>query len=173
MLKQVDKSTKEHEFLRLINQHKRIIYKISKTYADDAEEQKDLSQEIVIQLWKSYDTFKQQSQFSTWMYRVALNTAITNIRQSKRRPCCIRSHPEIDVPDSDQPLEKEDQLAHFYRAVQELSPIEKALIFLFLEGRSHKEIGLDLGITEVNARVRLNRTKEKLQQTIKKNGYEF
>jgi RNA polymerase sigma-70 factor (ECF subfamily) len=164
---------KEQEFLQLINQHKRIIYKISRTYVDDPEERKDLSQEIIVQLWKSYDSFQSQSQFSTWMYRVALNTAITNIRQNKKRSDCIRSHPEIDIADCDQSAEKEDQLAHFYRAVQELSPIEKALIFLFLEGRSHKEIGHDLGISEVNARVRLNRTKEKLQLIIKKNGYEF
>jgi len=164
---------KEQKFLALVEQHKGIIYKISKTYVATPDEQKDLVQEIIIQLWKSYDTFKQQSQFSTWMYRVALNTAITNIRQNKKRPDCIRSHPEIDIADCDQSAEKEDQLAHFYRAVQELSPIEKALIFLFLEGRSHKEIGQDLGISEGNARVRLNRTKEKLQLIIKKNGYEF
>lgn len=76
MLKQVDLKTKEHEFLRLIDQHKRIIYKISKTFVEDQDERKDLSQEIIIQLWKSFDSFKQQSQFSTWMYRVALNPAV-------------------------------------------------------------------------------------------------
>jgi len=164
---------KEQEFLQRINQHKRIIYKISKTYVDDPEERKDLSQEIVIQLWKSYDTFRQQCQFSTWLYRVALNTAITYYRKEKKRPSSLPSNPEMDLPDCEPSMEKEDQLAHFYRAVQELSPIEKALIFLFLEGRTHREIGQDLGISEVNARVRLNRTKEKLQLTIKKNGYEF
>ena len=68
---------------------------------------------------------------------------------------------------------KENQLNHFYKAVQKLNPVEKALIFLFLEGKSHKEIGEDLGSSEGNARVKLNRTKDKLQQIIKENGYEF
>ena len=78
----------------------------------------------------------------------------------------------IDVQDENSD-EKETQLEFFYKAVHELNPVEKALIFLFLEGQSHKEIATNLGITEVNARVKLNRTKEKLQQIIKKYGYEF
>ena len=78
----------------------------------------------------------------------------------------------IDVQDENSD-EKETQLEFFYKAVHELNPIEKALIFLFLEGQNHKEISENLGISEVNARVKLNRTKEKLQQIIKKYGYEF
>ena len=79
----------------------------------------------------------------------------------------------IDVVDNNESDQKEEKLAYLYKAVQELNAVEKALIFLFLENQSHKEIAENLGISEVNARVRLNRTKEKLQIIIKKNGYEF
>lgn len=165
---------REQEFLKLIAQHKRIILKISKTYADDPEEQSDLAQEITAQLWKSFDTFRHQSLFSTWMYRVSLNTAITFFRKTRKN-----NAKEVDIEecynlaDNEAQDDDGDKLAHFYKAVHQLSSIEKALIFLFLEGRSHKEIAQDLGISEGNARVKLSRTKDKLQQIIKKNGYEF
>lgn len=165
--------TKEQEFLSLIEQHKGIIYKVSKMYMDDAEDVKDLSQEIILQLWKSYESFKAQSSFSTWMYRVALNIAITFLKKDAKKIDRAGIHYETEIEDVNTASQKENQLEYFYKAVHELSPIEKALIFLFLEGQSHKDIGYNLGISEGNARVKLNRTKEKLQQIIKKNGYEF
>lgn len=160
-------------FLSLINQHKAIIHKISKMYMNDVEEQSDLFQEIVLQLWKAYPTFKGNSKFSTWMYRVALNTALVYFKKDKRKVDKTQLDENIDVADTNEGELKEEKLAYLYRAVQELNSIEKALIFLFLENQSHKEIAENLGISEVNARVKLNRTKEKLQLIIKKSGYEF
>ena len=163
----------EKEFLTLIEAHKRMLHKVSRMFVEDIDEQKDLFQEIVLQLWRSFDSFKSNSQFSTWMYRVAVNASITYIRKETKRPDRQRLHQSVDVADSEPQTEQELQLSHFYQAVHELNPIEKSLIFLFLEGLSHKQIGENIGISEVNARVKLNRTKDKLQQIIKKNGYEF
>ena len=165
--------TQEQLFLTLIEQHKGIIYKVSRMYADDPEDEKDLSQEIILQLWKSYGSFKTQSAFSTWMYRVALNVAITFLKKGARKIDSPGLHHGIEMEDVNTAAQKENQFTSFYKAVRELSQIEKALIFLFLEGQSHKDIGYNLGISEGNARVKLSRTKEKLQQIIKKNGYEF
>ena len=164
---------KENIFINLINQHKAIIHKISKMYMNGAEEQRDLFQEIVLQLWKAYPTFKGNSKFTTWMYRVSLNTALIYFKRDNRKVDKTPLDENIDVIDVNESAEKEEKLAYLYTAVQELNVIEKALIFLFLENQSHREIAENLGISEVNARVKLNRTKEKLQFIIKKNGYEF
>lgn len=160
-------------FLTLINQHKAIIHKVSKMYMNHVEEQQDLFQEIVMQLWKAFPTFKGNSKFSTWMYRVALNTALVYFKKHKRKVDKTPLDENIDIIDVNESELKEEKLAYLYKAVQELNSIEKALIFLFLENQSHKEIAENLGISEINARVKLNRTKEKLQFIIKKNGYEF
>ena len=160
-------------FLSLINQHKAIIHKVSKMYMNDAEEQRDLFQEIVMQLWKAYPSFKGNSKFSTWMYRVALNTALIYFKKDSRKVDKTPLSDNIDIIDNNESELKEEKLAYLYKAVQELSAVEKALIFLFLENQSHKEIAENLGLSEVNARVKLSRTKEKLQFIIKKNGYEF
>ena len=142
-------------------------------YMDNPEDQNDLIQEIVLQLWKSFDRFEGNSQFSTWMYRVSLNTALTYFKKEKKQSDRYAFLENVDKIDEVDSSETETQLQLFYRAVQELNKVEKALIFLFLEGQSHKEIGQNLGITEGNARVKLNRTKDKLQNIIKTYGYEF
>ena len=163
----------EQEFLSLINQHKGILYKVSRMYFDNLEDQQDLFQEIILQLWTSLDSFKGNSKLSSWMYRVALNTAIVFFKKEKRKldniiPVKIEPM-ALDVYDT----EKDLQLVHFYKAVKELNKIEKALIFQFVEGLSGKEIAENLGISEVNVRVKTNRTKIKLQEIIKTQGYEF
>lgn len=163
----------EEEFLSLINQHKGILYKVSRMYFDNLEDQQDLFQEIILQLWTSLDSFKGNSKLSSWMYRVALNTAIVFFKKEKRKLdniIPVKIEPiALDVYDTDKDL----QLVHFYKAVKELNKIEKALIFQFIEGLSGKEIAENLGISEVNVRVKTNRTKIKLQEIIKTQGYEF
>ena len=163
----------EKEFLDLMQKHKGILYKISRMYFDHTEDQQDLIQEMTFQLWKSYQNFKGDSQFSTWMYRVCLNTALTFFKKDDKKQDKYELYENYDRIDTDDSAFKEEQLKYFYDAVQELNKVEKALIFLFLEGMNHKDIAENLGISEVNARVKLNRTKEKLQTIIKKNGYEF
>lgn len=164
---------KEKEFLNRIECHKGILYKVSKMYMDNSDDQEDLFQEIVCQLWKSYESFRNESQFSTWMYRVAVNTAIVFLKKEKRKVDKYEIASEnIKEEESDSHI-KESQLDHFYKAVQKLEKIDKAIIFYQLEGFSHKETGENLGISEGNARVKLNRVKEKLKEIIKNQGYGF
>ncbi|GLB48190.1 RNA polymerase sigma factor [Neptunitalea lumnitzerae] len=163
----------EAAFLAKIENHKGILYKVSKIYMDNAEDQEDLFQEIVLQLWKSYDSFRGESQFSTWMYRVAVNTSILYLKKEKRKVTTSQiTTPEVkDTTENTE--EKELQLTHFYKAVHQLNKIDKAIIFYQLEGFSHKEIGLNLGISEGNARVKLKRAKDKLKELIRNQGYGF
>lgn len=140
-------------------------------YMDNRDDQDDLFQEIVCQLWKAYDTFKGESQFSTWMYRVAINTSIVFLKKEKRKIDKYEIASEnIKEEESDGHI-KEQQIEHFYKAVQRLDKIDKAIIFYQLEGFSHREIAENLGISEGNARVKLNRAKEKLKEIIKQQGY--
>lgn len=166
--------TKETQFLQLIGENKGILFKICKIYQDDAEDRNDLLQEMILQLWLAFDSFRGDSKFSSWMYRVALNTAITFFKRQKRRP------DDQTLPyDYDQPEElsnagaKEEELAFFYRAVQQLGKVEKALIYLYMENQPYDEIAAHLGISPLNVRVRLNRVKNKLKDIIKQMNYEY
>lgn len=160
-------SSLEKEFLEKIEKHKGVIFKISKMYMDNFDDQKDLFQEITFQVWKAYPTFEGKSQFSTWLYRVALNTAIIFLKSEKKRSFIKNDEVEnfkIVTDDYDDGQEK--KLAKMYKAIQQLTEIDKALIFYYLQDYSGKEIAENMGITEVNARVKLNRAKEKLKQLI-------
>lgn len=162
---------KEKEFLAVITKHKGILYKVSRMYCDRREDQEDLYQEIILQLWNSVESFRGESQFSSWMYRVALNTAIIFFKKEKRKPDNHALSDRDPIAHDDYTGEKDDQLAHFYKAVKQLNKVEKALILLFIDGYSGKEIASNLGLSESNARVKLNRTKIKLQEIIKTQGY--
>ena len=110
--------TKEQEFLSRIEQHKGILYKVSKMYMDNRDDQEDLFQEIICQLWKANDSFKGESQFSTWMYRVAINTAIVFLKKEKKKVDKYELS-STNIPDEEGDADiKERQLEHFYRAVQ-------------------------------------------------------
>ena len=165
---------KEKNFISLIEKNKGIILKIIRIYQVNAADQLDLSQEIIYQLWKSYPSFQKNSSFSTWMYRVAINTALTFMKQTIRRKNLNKSIVinELEEPVfADELQSRPDELSMFYNAVQELNEIEKAIIFYYLEELNHKEIGKNLGISEENARVKLHRTKEKLQKNINNRYY--
>lgn len=160
-------SSLEKEFLEQIEQHKGVIFKISKMYMDNFDDQKDLFQEITFQIWKAFPNFEGRSKFSTWMYRIALNTAIVFLKSEKKRSL-ITNYDIQNVQISTLEYDKQDEenLAKMYTAIQKLNEIDKALIFYYLEDFSGREIAENLGISEVNARVKLNRAKEKLKQLI-------
>jgi len=159
------KSTKEIEFVSLVQEHQNLMHKICRLYTNSDAEHKDLFQEITIQLWKAYPKFRGDSKFSTWMYRVGINTAISLYRKSKLR---IQSYSFDDVsykiPQTETYDDTQDQqLKSIYAALKQFNDIDKAVIFLYLEDKSYKEISEMIGITEVNARVKMNRIKKKLK----------
>jgi len=157
----------EREFLEKIDKHKGIIFKISKMYMDNRDDQNDLFQEIVYQVWKSFSSFEGKSEFSTWLYRIALNTAIIFLKSQKRRSFIQNDDVSVyKIKEEDYNLEDELKLKQMYEAIQQLNPIDKALIFYYLEDFSGKEIAEQMGISEGNARVKLNRAKEKLREII-------
>ena len=157
-------SSLEQEFLEKIEKHKGVIFKISKMYMDNFDDQKDLFQEITFQVWKAYPTFGGRSAFSTWLYRIALNTAIIFLKSEKRRSFIQNDEVEnFKITQNDYNEEEELKLKKMYDAINQLNAIYKALIFYNLEDFSGREIASQLGITEVNARVKLNRAKEKLK----------
>lgn len=157
----------EHEFVTNLEKHQNIVHKICRMYTNDQESHNDLFQEITIQLWKAFPKFRGDAKFSTWMYRVALNTAITLYRKSKKE---LRTQDYDDVSfkiTADvYDYETERQLNLMYKAVKELNDIDKALVFLYLEDQSYKEISYTLGISEVNARVKMNRIKTALKNIL-------
>ncbi len=161
----------EEAFLAAIKQHKGILYKVSRMYFDTLEDQQDLFQEIILQLWKSIHSFKGESELSSWMYRVALNTAIVFFKQEKKKPKQDSLLDKDSIPYEHYDDHKDQQLVHFYEAVKKLNKIEKAIILQVVEGFSGKEISRNLGLSEGNVRVKINRTKEKLQEIIKTQGY--
>ncbi|SEM73325.1 RNA polymerase sigma-70 factor, ECF subfamily [bacterium A37T11] len=118
-------------FLEHIDQNKGILVKLSRMYMDHLQDQRDLYQEMVYQLWKSYPSFKNQSKFSTWMYQVALNTALAYFKKEKKQLQTESLESRHDIGEEPADYRRDEQLAVFYKAVQELNPVEKALIFLF------------------------------------------
>lgn len=160
---------KKGHFIQAIKEHEGLIYKVTLLYTNNPDDREDLYQEIVFQLWKSYDSFKNQSKFSTWMYRVAMNTAIYNLKKSKRQvgTTPINNFEESFVEKKDTIEEERIKLLH--AQIQQLNLLEKGIILLYLEGKNHEEIAEIIGITVSNVGTRISRIKKKLKsQIIKK-----
>lgn len=157
----------EQSFVKQLQENQNIIHKICRLYTNDAEAHKDLFQEITIQLWKAFPKFRGDSKFSTWAYRVALNTAITLYRKSTRTIKTVDYETQqFFISQDDYNYEEEERLKLMYQAVHQLNDIEKALVFMYLEDKDYTEISETLGITEVNARVKMNRIKGKLRKIL-------
>ena len=155
----------EKEFLEIITKNQGIIHKVCNIYCDDQEDKNDLFQEIVAQLWRSFPSFRQESKFSTWMYRVALNTAITTFKKTKRRPDQNRlTFENFEIKDESYNSETEEELKKMHRAVAQLTGVEKSIVLLFLENKKYDEIAEITGITQNYVRVKMNRIKKKLKK---------
>jgi RNA polymerase sigma-70 factor (ECF subfamily) len=158
----------------MIGENKGILFKICRIYQDEPDDRDDLLQEMILQLWLAFDSFRGESKITSWMYRVALNTAIVFFKKQKRRPDSEQLPIDFDkVEEPSHAGEKEEQLAIFYKAVQQLGKVEKALIYLYMEDQPYDDIAAALGITQINVRVRLNRIKTKLKEIIKQMNYEY
>ena len=159
------KRTDKH-FLELLHRHQSILHKICFAYCKSTTDREDLQQEIVLQLWKSYPSFQGKSRFSTWMYRVALNTAIN--RTSKTGFLSDSSSPPDPSYDPEVAYELSEEIRILHRAIAQLRKVEKAIILLWLEELSYREIAETIGITEKNVSVKIVRAKSRLAEIIKK-----
>ncbi len=163
-------SAKEKEFAKLIKDNQGLIIKVSRLYTNTLEDEQDLFQEIVLQLWRSYDSFKGQSKISTWMYRVALNTAITLFRKKTKSPQTdelMDYHHSDYVEDND---EKQQNISTLYKVIKMLPNVERAIVTMYLDDLPYRDIAGNLGITEVNARVKMNRLKKTLKELMEKHA---
>ena len=154
----------EKKFINLINQHQGLIHKICLMYENDSEVRNDLFQEIVLQLWKSFPSFRGEAKITTWMYRIALNTAISGFRKQTRyvKTEDLRElHLNISDSGGD---EFEENFQRLQTAIRQLSEIERAMIMMALEEVPYEEIAETIGITQNNVRVRMNRIREKLRK---------
>lgn len=156
--------SEEEKFTEAIKAHEGIIYKITTVYAKHEEDRQDLYQEIVAQLWSSFPQFRNDAKISTWMYRIALNTAISGLRKSKKRQeyvsidQAVLTH--IEVTD---PL-KEERIKALYEHIEMLSDLDKAIMILYLDEKAHDEIAGIVGISKSNVGTRISRIREKLKQ---------
>ena len=155
----------DKDFLGILDQHKRIIFKICNSYCRNPESRKDLVQEVVIQLWKSYPKYDPQYKISTWIYRIALNVAISFYRREEK----FKRHNPVsealivfkDDPESNDEVENNLRLLQAF--INELKEIDKAIILLYLDDKPYREIAEITGFTETNVATKINRIKEKLR----------
>ena len=153
----------EKEFLGMIEEQKRTIYKVCYMYANDQDDLNDLFQETVLNLWKGYPKYRGDSTFNTWVYRIAMNTCITFLRRSNTRPQTIPITAQVAGRlETDE--ETAARLKELYTLINQLGKLERALILLWLEERNYQEMADILGISKVNVGVKLNRIREKLKR---------
>lgn len=152
------------DFTQLVQQYERLIYKVCSIYTNDAEDSKDLFQEIVLQAWLSYPRFNHEAKFSTWLYRVALNTAINHIRKANRKPRTTGDEALLNHIAEQQPVTQTEEYKILQRLIGGLPSLEKALILLYLDDYSYQEIADIMGISVSNVGTRINRIKEKLKK---------
>ncbi len=154
-------------FLEMLEEDKGIIFKICHSYCSDPESQKDLVQEVILQLWNSFDRFDGRSKRSTWVYRVALNVAISNYRKLKTKKKYLTPLDNDLVIIDNTENEAEEDVRLLRQFIDQLDGINKALMILYLEEKSYEEIGKILSITSSNVGTKINRIKRKLKEQFK------
>ena len=156
---------RQHEFDRLLQQHRGIVLKVASAYARGHEDRNDLAQEIAVQLWRSFGSYDAaRAQFSTWMYRVALNVAISQARRHARDE---RLEPldatHLELPGEADVAQPDERMAALHALIGALDPLNRALIVLYLDERTYAEIAQVMGISETNVATRIGRIKQKLR----------
>lgn len=175
---QVDDAVLKNDFQHIIDQHYGILYKIGRAYTQDQADFEDLYQEMLIQLWQSFSRFQGNAKLSTFIYRVALNTALTHQRKAKRRVDQagleeqLYRLPDNSAGETEEMKQQEQRINMLYDSINELKKEDRAIILLHLEGNSYEEMADVLGITVNNIGVRLLRVKKRLQKLLMARGYE-
>ena len=157
---------KKDKFIQVIKENEGVIFKITTLYTDNRDDQKDLYQDVVYQLWKSFDSFRAESKISTWMYRIALNTALTRLKKSKRLGNAVPIDKVVMQQTENYDPEFEEKLKLLYAQIKQLNVLEKGLILLLLEGKKYDEIAEITGLTPSNVGTRISRIKQKMKQQL-------
>lgn len=153
----------EDAFIEQINQNIGIAHKVCNIYFNDSQDREDLIQEMLYQLWKGYPGFQRNAKFSTWMYKVCLNTALTNLKRAKRNRNESISDAHNQIPD--EPIaEQEQNIAMLHKMLEKLSPLNKSIVLLYLEDLHYDEISAITGLSRSNVSVRLVRIKNELRK---------
>lgn len=157
---------KKNKFIQIVKENRNLIFKICYTYCRDPENRKDLEQEILLQLWKSFEKFDGRVKISTWIYRITLNTAISFYRKDKKHVGDTVSIDEsiISLSSLGNDLEQNENISLLYQFIDRFSKIDKALILLYLDNNKYKEIAGILGISETNVATKINRIKKTLKK---------
>lgn len=151
-------------FTDLIDQNKGIIYKVVNAYCKHKEDRQDLIQEILIQIWRSFEKYNAAFKLSTWMYRISLNVAISFYRKESRRKDTVQMDNADILSISDDTEENEDEnVKRLYAFIGELNKVNKAIMILYLEDESYQSIADTLGISETNVATKISRIKKTLQ----------
>ncbi|MEM8888930.1 MAG: sigma-70 family RNA polymerase sigma factor [Bacteroidota bacterium] len=158
--------TQQEEFLKIVDQYKKLIFKISNAYCTDSLDRQDLRQEIILQLWKAFPKYDDQYALSTWIYRIALHVSISFRRKEKRRKKLkpLPPDPILESREAEHQLEKDENLNRLNQFIAGLKKLDKALMILYLEGKSHEEISEILGLSKSNVGTKINRIKGKLKK---------
>lgn len=156
----------KEEFINLIREHENLILKVCNVYCSQTEDREDLYQDILVQLWKAYPRFNQQSKISTWIYRIAFNTAVSRFRKYKNTPS--KEPISEQLPDA-VPSTKPEDVQQLELAINELNELEKAITLLYMDGCKYREIGEIIGISETNVGFKINRIKKKLFKILNQN----
>ncbi|MEO8172328.1 MAG: sigma-70 family RNA polymerase sigma factor [Sediminibacterium sp.] len=156
----------EADFIRTIKENEGIIFRITTVYCADRIDRQDLYQDIVYQLWKSFDSFNKTAKLSTWLYRVALNTAITHLHKAKRLGGIVALDDfMLNLADESSQFTQERTI-EMYSKIRNLGPVEKSIVLLYLEGKTYAEIADITGFTVTNTATRLSRIREKLKNQL-------
>ena len=161
-MQEVNKGT-EQEFLSLIREYERVIYKVCYLYTTPNAPLGDLYQEVVLNLWKAYPRFRQECKVSTWIYRISLNTCISFIRKEKNIPEIVTLTREADRM-AEEKDDLNDLLRQLYRMISQLGQLDKSIILLYLEEKSYEEIAEITGLTVTNVATKISRIKDKLKK---------
>ncbi|RYE22624.1 MAG: RNA polymerase sigma factor [Sphingobacteriales bacterium] len=160
------KANNQDIFITAIKQYEGLIHKVCNLYAYGAEDRKDLFQEIVLQAWTAYKRFNNEAKISTWLYRIALNTAISHLRKGGKGITQVGIPPGDHDPPANNGQAREEEYKVMHRMIGELPPLDKALTLLYLEDRTHAEISEILGISTSNVSTKLARIREKLKKQV-------
>jgi len=167
----MQRQAEKDKFLYLIEQNKKLIFKVCNAYCRDFEDRKDLVQEVIIKLWQSFEKYDNKYKLSTWMYRIALNTAISHYRANRKRKTNTFSINEdlFDLVDENESQELDSNVKLLYNFINGYDELNKALMILYLDNNSYKDIADVLGITETNVATKIGRIKQQLKKQFAKN----